>query len=709
MGARLVILAAACLLCLAPNAAAAGFLAPVTVEPDPAAPFFDTRPDLAVDPNGNAVAAWVESDGAANRIRASYRPAGGSWTPSQLLDTPVSGTPQVAVATDATGNSVVVWTSPNGGQGRVYASYRPAGAAAFGSLETVQADTFQLGSPDVVMDGQGNAIAGYQGIGTRPAAERRPAAAATWTADAAFPVTGGQNGVNLELAIGGDGVAWMMDQRDITPGVTETRWFRRPAGAGAQAWTLEGPAGSASANGFTTMALDSQNNMVGAWTTEGTPNQIRVQTCPADGVAACSNPQLIPTLGGADASEPALAADGNGGVTLVYESGTACATCTVGWARRPAPGAAFGAPAAAGTGNDPHVAADSAGTSHMLYISASQTAETASLPAGSSSWSAPSLVSDPAAGSAWPRIAISGGHGAALWTADLGVASAAYDAVAPAFASLAAPASGQAGTPLAFSASGTDAWGPLTVNWDFGDGQQAEGGDVSHAYGAAGTYSVVARLTDGAGNAATDTRTVTVTQAPLPPPLPPPVVAKTANIEPVSGVVRVRLPGTRVFVPLSVARQIPIGSIVDARKGRVRVYVANGRGGVDFADFYEGMFQLLQKAAKSPVAELVLYGGSFRKCPAGLRRTAKPALSRKKSVRHLWGEGKGRFRTRGRFSAATLRGTTWLTDDRCEGTRTRVTKGAVNVRDFVKRRTVVLRAPRTYTARPRARRRSRAG
>jgi hypothetical protein len=69
-------------------------------------------------------------------------------------------------------------------------------------------------------------------------------------------------------------------------------------------------------------------------------------------------------------------------------------------------------------------------------------------------------------------------------------------------------------------------------------------------------------------------------------------------------------------------------------------------------------------------------------------------------VRRLWGrDGGGRFRTFGRHSHATVRGTRWLTVDRCSGTFTRVTQGAVVVRDTVRRRSVLVRAGHSYLAR----------
>ncbi|HEX6619545.1 MAG TPA: hypothetical protein VF024_07795, partial [Solirubrobacteraceae bacterium] len=64
----------------------------------------------------------------------------------------------------------------------------------------------------------------------------------------------------------------------------------------------------------------------------------------------------------------------------------------------------------------------------------------------------------------------------------------------------------------------------------------------------------------------------------------------------------------------------------------------------------------------------------------------------------LWGSGKGRFRTDGKYSSATVRGTIWLVEDRCEGTLTKVRRGTVAVRDFTRRRTVAVKAGHSYLA-----------
>ena len=70
----------------------------------------------------------------------------------------------------------------------------------------------------------------------------------------------------------------------------------------------------------------------------------------------------------------------------------------------------------------------------------------------------------------------------------------------------------------------------------------------------------------------------------------------------------------------------------------------------------------------------------------------------------LWGsDSHGRFSTHGANSAATVRGTRWLTVERCDGTLTRVVSGRVLVRDLRTGRRVMLTANRQYLARPQVR------
>ncbi|MFY9579602.1 MAG: hypothetical protein WAQ33_09785 [Gaiellaceae bacterium] len=191
--------------------------------------------------------------------------------------------------------------------------------------------------------------------------------------------------------------------------------------------------------------------------------------------------------------------------------------------------------------------------------------------------------------------------------------------------------------------------------------------------------------------------------------VPPPVFQKNVDVEPVAGDVLVRLPGTTVFVPLKDGEQVGIGTELDATNGRVGLSTVDANGTIYHADFYEGRF-VIGKQLGNGVTVLQLSGSDFKSCNTAKRtlsafdkkkpKKAKKVKRSKKVVRHLWGSGKGKFRTKGRFIAATVHGTTWLTEDRCDGSRAFVQEGVVDVRDLVKHKTIQLGAGQSYVARP---------
>jgi hypothetical protein len=102
-----------------------------------------------------------------------------------------------------------------------------------------------------------------------------------------------------------------------------------------------------------------------------------------------------------------------------------------------------------------------------------------------------------------------------------------------------------------------------------------------------------------------------------------------------------------------------------------------------------------------PVVELRLTGGNFALCGKRAVAGSSGPNASKKVVRQLWGKGKGAFRTRGRYAATVVRGTFWLTADRCDGTQVTVKQGRVQVSDLVRHTKVFVRAGSTYLARKR--------
>jgi CSLREA domain-containing protein len=170
------------------------------------------------------------------------------------------------------------------------------------------------------------------------------------------------------------------------------------------------------------------------------------------------------------------------------------------------------------------------------------------------------------------------------------------------------------------------------------------------------------------------------------PQLPPPVPGETVNVNRSQGIVRVKLPGSDEFFNLEDAQQVPVGTTFDTSKGRVNLVAA----GQQKSWFYDGVFKFKQTRSARPLTTLTL---------TGALSCGKSANIAAKKKRRLWGNGKGKFRTKGKHSAATVVGTKWLVEDRCNGTLTKVAKGRVRVR--AGRRTVVLTKGEQFFARAR--------
>jgi hypothetical protein len=162
-------------------------------------------------------------------------------------------------------------------------------------------------------------------------------------------------------------------------------------------------------------------------------------------------------------------------------------------------------------------------------------------------------------------------------------------------------------------------------------------------------------------------------------PAPVPERGVAVVLEPVKGRVLVRPDGVRAYRRLEAGERLPVGTTVDAQDGAVRLTVArDGAGGTWRAVFSQGKFTVTQPRTGDPVTTLKLTGPSLRDTCG----EATAARRRPRRVRRLWGDGRGRFRTEGHYAAATVRGTWWLVEDRCDGTLTRVKRGVVEVEDF---------------------------
>jgi DNA-binding beta-propeller fold protein YncE len=202
----------------------------------------------------------------------------------------------------------------------------------------------------------------------------------------------------------------------------------------------------------------------------------------------------------------------------------------------------------------------------------------------------------------------------------------------------------------------------------------------------------------------------------------PPTLGKTFNIAPVSGVVLILLHGQ--LIPLTEGQQIQKNTLIDALHGTLSVTTALPGGGGGARDaaakkkkpkpkvktqtgqFGGAIFKIGQatSGANKGLATLTLVEGAFSgapsyaECKAHTAAEATAAALSSKTLQLLHASAHGKFRTSGRYSAATVRGTKWTIADKCNGTLTHDITDSVSVQDFVRHKTIVLHAGQSYLA-----------
>jgi hypothetical protein len=223
-------------------------------------------------------------------------------------------------------------------------------------------------------------------------------------------------------------------------------------------------------------------------------------------------------------------------------------------------------------------------------------------------------------------------------------------------------------------------------------------------------YHVRLVATNSAGTTVGQDVTFTTALAPAPG---APTLGATFNIEPVSGLVLVFIHGH--LVPLTQLTQIPSGVPIDTLHGTLKLITATGGGGTahdaaaktQTGEFSGAVFRLSQqtRGAGKGLVTLMMALSAFKGGPSqaicrnnGAAADAHAAKANSKVIQLLHASAHGKFRTSGRYSAATVLGTIWTVTARCDGTVTHAIKDEVEVTDFVRHKTIILHAGQSYLA-----------
>jgi hypothetical protein len=214
---------------------------------------------------------------------------------------------------------------------------------------------------------------------------------------------------------------------------------------------------------------------------------------------------------------------------------------------------------------------------------------------------------------------------------------------------------------------------------------------------------------------------VTFTTAKLPAPGSP-TLGKTFNVSIVSGIVLIKVHG--VFIPLTELTQIPKNTVIDALQGTLTLTSAAGspspahdaaakgkkhKTPTQKGTFGGAIFKISQSTggAGKGLVTLAIVENAFSGAPSygtcKAHKAADPAATAASSrtLQLLHASAHGKFRTKGRYSAATVLGTKWTVADRCDGTLTHDITDSVSVTDFVHHKTIILHAGQSYLAKAR--------
>jgi hypothetical protein len=217
-----------------------------------------------------------------------------------------------------------------------------------------------------------------------------------------------------------------------------------------------------------------------------------------------------------------------------------------------------------------------------------------------------------------------------------------------------------------------------------GDGNTLQGAGApphftGHTYASAGTYRVLLIVSGPTGSQFLVLKNITVAAPP----------AGTASGKPTG---RVLLNGRRFT-----GGPIPYGSKLDVTHGTLTLTTDTGTITVFGKGVFAAFLLLRGTDNGKPIVELRLTAGNFNACKRRLA-IASAAKPPPKVIRQLWAKAKGHFRTRGRYASATVRGTVWLTADRCDGTLTHVNQGTVQVSDFTLKKKLLVHAGTSHLA-----------
>ena len=132
-----------------------------------------TSPRLAVNPSGLAVVVYRDASGT---VEAAVRPAGGVWGAAETF---CASCDKTALAVDAEGNAVAAWVCSFRGESRVRPA-APGFVSAWSAADLATPTNVTPTQPQLAMDARGTTVMVFRDVSTAIESVARPGSGRRW-------------------------------------------------------------------------------------------------------------------------------------------------------------------------------------------------------------------------------------------------------------------------------------------------------------------------------------------------------------------------------------------------------------------------------------------------------------------------------------------------------------------------------------------------
>jgi hypothetical protein len=274
-------------------------------------------PDLAIDPQGDAIAIWPREE---KTIEAAGRPAGGLFQKPETLSSTAQAQHRAEVGIDAAGDATAVWEEDIGGEIFTEASSKTVGGK-WQTAVSLSAAGGNANEPRVAVDAQGDAVAVWERFEGEEIIEAasRPRSGSVWVKPVALtkPEPGKGEPAGQQVAIDGQGDAVAVWSRtNGTHDFVEAANGRTSSSVWQSPITLSGP--GATVEEAPQVAVNDSGDAVVVWERSNGVHEIIEGSSGSAAAGSWQTPVSI-SADGEEAGEPQVALDAQGAAIAVWK------------------------------------------------------------------------------------------------------------------------------------------------------------------------------------------------------------------------------------------------------------------------------------------------------------------------------------------------------------------------------------------------------